>query len=56
MPPMVVVVVPIGVVAGLQVDISVSMTKVTITRMVIAPRTVGRRSNGSRSSPQPESY
>ncbi len=53
---MVVVVVPIGVVRGVQVDISVSMTKVTITMMVMALRTAGRRSRGGRRSPQPESY
>ncbi len=53
---MVVVVVPIGVVRGLQVDISVSMTKVTITTRVMTLRTAGRRRKGSWFSPHPESY
>ena len=55
-PAVVVVVVPIGVVRGLQVDISVSMTKVTITRRVMTLRTAGLRRKGSWFSPHPESY
>jgi len=53
---MVVVVVPIGVVRGEQVDIRVSMTKLTTTMNVTAPRMTGLRSSGGRCSPQPESY
>ena len=55
-PSMVVVVVPIGVVRGEHVDMSVSITNVTTTTKVTAERTDCRRNNGIRSSPQPESY
>jgi len=51
-----VVVVPTGVVRGVQVDMRVSITKVMMTMAVIALRTAGRRNSGSSRSPQPESY
>ena len=51
-----VVVVPIGVVRGAQVDMRVSITKVMTTMAVMAPRTTGLRNSGSWRSPQPESY
>ena len=54
-PPIVVVVVPTGVVRGEQVDINVSITNETTTIKVMNPRTAGRRSMGGRCSPHPES-
>ncbi len=45
---MVVVVDPIGRERGVQVDMRVSMTNVTTTMMVMAPRMAGRRSKGGR--------
>lgn len=52
---MVVVVVPIGVVRGLQVDMSVSSKNANTTKRVIDPRTAGRRRSGNGSSPHPDS-
>ena len=47
-PSMVVVVVPIGVVRGEHVDMSVSITNVTMTMNVTADRTDCRRNSGIR--------
>jgi len=51
-----VVVVPTGLVRGVQVDMRVSITNVMMTMAVMALRTAGLRSSGSSWSPQPESY
>ncbi len=53
---MVVVVGPMRVVRGLQVDMRVSITKLTMTRMVMVPRTIGLRSSGGASSPHGSSW